>query len=185
MKFFGFLLLMQCIFCTAQSAELVKGYIVLPNGDTLRGQIKFGGFRAATNWEEVTFVDESGVEKKYKAQKDEVKGYGYEIMGIRKDFIYFIIKKKYNSQFFERIQKGSSYSVYASSVTNSYGTVDVTDVLYVVEKPSGEYVLVESCGTCPWRKTLTAFLADNPDALAGLENVKAKGLGAYLVSISN
>jgi hypothetical protein len=184
MKSFVFVLILQCFFYGAQSAELVQGYIVLPNGDTLRGQIKFGGFRAATNWEEVTFVDDAGVEKKYKAQKDEVKGYGYELMGIRRDFTYFVIKKKYNSQFFQRVHKGSSYSVYASSVTNSYGTVDVTDVLYVVEKPSGEFVLVESCATCPWRKTLTAFLADNPEALTELESVKAKELDAFLKKIS-
>ena len=184
MKSFVFVLILQYFFYTAQSAELVQGYIVLPNGDTLRGQVKFGGFRAATNSEEVTFVDQEGLEKKYKAQKGEVKGYGYELMGIRRDFTFFIIKKKYNSQFFQRIHNGSSYAIYASSVTNSYGTVDVTHVLYIVEKPSGEFVLVESCGTCPWRKTLTAFLADDPGALEGLENVKAKELETYLMRIS-
>jgi hypothetical protein len=163
---------------------LVNGYILLPNGDTLRGQIKFGGFRAATNTDEVTLVDQAGIEKKYKAKKGEVKGYGCETMGIKTDFMYFELKQKADSRWFQRINKGSRYSVYASSVTGSFGTVDVTEAWYVLEKPSGEFVLLETCGLCAWRKNLTAFLTDDPEALAGLEDVKAKELGAYLIKIS-
>lgn len=184
MKSFWFTLFFITSIITGKSATLVDGYIVLPNGDTLRGQIKFGGLREATNWEEVTFVDKNGVEKKYKAQKGEVKGYGYESMGIKKDYVYFLLKSKADSQWFQRVYKGSSYSVYATSVTGSFGTVDVTSPWYILEKPSGEFVFMETCGICPWRKNITAFLSDNPEALATLENVKAKELGEYLLKIS-
>lgn len=173
---------LSCMYTRA--ATLVDGYIILPNGDTLRGQIKFGGLREATNWEEVTFVDPSGVEKKYKAQKGEVKGYGYETMGIKKDYIYFVLKPKADSQWFQRVFEASRYSVYATSVTGSFGTVDVTAPWYVLEKPGGEFVMLETCGLCAWRKNLTEFLADNPEALAVLQTLKAKDLGAFLRDIS-
>lgn len=52
-----------------QAATLVNGYIILPGGDTLRGQIKFGGFREATATEWVTFVDNAGIEKRYNGKK--------------------------------------------------------------------------------------------------------------------
>lgn len=174
----------QCFFYAAHSADLYNGYIILPTGDTLRGQIKFGGARGGTNWEEVTLVDSLGVEKKYKAQKGEVKGYGYEVMGKKKDYLYFLLKTKADSQWFQRVYKGSRYTVYATTMTGSFGTVDVTSPWYVLEKPSGEFVFLETCGMCAWRKNLTEFLADNPEALAALENVKAKELGPFLGTIS-
>jgi len=180
--FFG--IVFQCIFYSAQSADLYNGYIILPTGDTLRGQIKFGGARGGTNWEEVTLVDSLGVEKKYKAQKGEVKGYGYEVMGKKKDYLYFLLKTKADSQWFQRVYKGSRYTVYATTMTGSFGTVDVTSPWYVLEKPSGEFVFLETCGICAWRKNLNEFLGDNPEALADLENVKAKELYTYLRRIS-
>jgi hypothetical protein len=162
----------------------VNGYILLPNGDTLRGQIKFGGSKAATNSEDVTFLDLAGVEKKYKGKKGEVKGYGYETIGIKKDFIFFELKQKADSKFFQRIKKGSRYNIYATSVTGSFGTVDVSEAWYVVEKPSGEFTHLQTCGICPWRKNLTDFLTGDPEALAPLETLKAKELQAYLIKIS-
>jgi hypothetical protein len=184
MKSFVFVLMFQCFFYAVQSAELVNGYIILPAGDTLRGQIKFGGARGGTNWEEVTLVDSLGVERKYKAQNGEVKGYGYEVMGIKREYIYFLLKPKADSRWFQRVYKGSRYNVYATAMTASFGTVDVTSPWYVLEKPSGEFVFMETCGICAWRKNLTEFLADNPGAVAELENVKAKELGPFLRTIS-
>ena len=183
MRIFFSLLLVCLSFFYSKASSLVNGYIILPNGDTLVGQIKFGGFRQATNWEEVTFVDNAGVETKYKAQKGEVKGYGIESFGIKKDFIYFELKPKANSRWFERIYTGAAYSLYGSSVTGSFGTVDVTSIWYVLQKPSGEFQFLETCGICPWRKNLSTFLAEDADALTGLEEVKAKELGKYLKKI--
>jgi hypothetical protein len=184
MKALWIALFITISFFSSGAPTLVNGYIVLPGGDTLYGQIKFGGVREATNWEEVTFVDKAGVEKKYKAQRGEVKGYGYETLGIKKDYIYFVLKQKADSQWFQRVFSGSKYTIYATSVTGSFGTVDVTSPWYVLEKPSGGFVFLETCGVCAWRKNLTEFLADDPDALASLENVKAKELYTYLIKIS-
>jgi hypothetical protein len=169
---------------SSRAQTLVNGYIVLPNGDSLFGKINFGGIRRATTWQEVTLVNTEGVEKKYRAQHEEVKGYGYEVVGVRKDFIYFRLKQKADSRWFERIHSGASYTLYRTSVTGSFGTVDVTAPWYVLQKPTGEFVFLENCGLCAWRKKLAEFLTDNPEALAQAEDVKAKELGEFLRRIS-
>lgn len=167
--------------CSAQPL-LVNGYIILPSGDTLIGKIKFGGFRAATNTDEVTFEKDDS-SKKYKARKGEIIGYGYESTGFRKHFRYFELKQKPDSRFFEWIYTGKAYTMYGSSVTGSFGTVDVSSIWYVLQKPDGQYVQLETCGLCAWRKNLAEFLADDPEALASLEAVKPKELGKFLRSI--
>jgi hypothetical protein len=168
--------------CSAQQL-LVNGYIILPGEDTLAGKIKFGGFRAATNTDEVTFEKDDSV-KRYKAKKGEIIGYGFESAGFSKHFRYFELKQKPDSRFFEWIYTGKAYTLYGSSVTGSFGTVDVSSIWYVLQKPDGQYVQLETCGLCAWRKNLAEFLADNPEALAGLEAVKPKELGKFLRSIS-
>jgi len=162
---------------------MANGFIVIPNGDTLVGKINFGGIKRATTSHEVSFIDAEGLEKKYSAQKDEVKGFSYEVAGYRKNYVYFKLKQKVDSRWFERIYAGTSYSLYLTSVTGSFGTVDVTAPWYVLQKPTGEYVFLENCGLCAWRQKLTEFLADNPDALAQVAEIKAKELGIFLRKI--
>lgn len=75
------------------------------------------------------------------------------------------------------------YTVYAAKYSSSSGPVVTVQISYVLEKPNGDYLYIDTCGICPWRKNMTAFLADNAEALAGLEEVKAKELGKYLLKI--
>ncbi len=170
-------------FLNSSAQNTASGFIVLPNGDTLIGKINFGSNNRATSSQAVSFIDAEGVEKKYNAQKDEVKTFSYEVAGYRKNFVYFKLKQKVDSRWFERIYKGTSYSLYLTSVTGSFGVVDVTAPWFVLQKPTGEYVFLENCGLCGWRQKLTDFLADNPDALAQVEELKAKELGIFLRKI--
>lgn len=71
-------------------------------------------------------MGQSGVEKIYKAQKDEVKWHGFETMAIKNDDTCFLLKLKADCQWFQWVFKGSRYSVYATSVTGSFGTMDDT-----------------------------------------------------------
>ena len=165
------------MFCKGWAQDIANGYIILPNGDTLIGKINF---KRAVSWQEVSFINADGLEKKFRAQKDEVKGYGFETFGMRKNYIFFNLNQRADSRWFERICSGKSYSLYRTSVTGSFGTVDVTSSWYVLQKPTGEFVFLENCGLCGWRQKLAEFLTDNPDASAQVESIKAKELGDFL-----
>lgn len=169
----------QSSFCQ----ETVNGYVVLPNDDTLNGIIKLGGIKRATTNREVTMIDSNGMEKKYRAQEGEVKAFGTEILGINKHYVFFKLKQKADSQWFERICTGKKYSLYLTRVTGSFGTVDVTSPWFVLQKANGSFVFLENCALCGWRKNLTEFLTDDQEILSRVEDIKAKELGTFLYSI--
>lgn len=168
----------------AQASNLVNGYIILPAGDTLRGQLKFGGLWAATNTIRVTFVDNAGIPKRYRAKKGEVVGYGFESLGASKDYLFFDVKPKSDSRFYERIIEGSRYTLFAVAINGVKGPVVHILTLYRLEKFNGEYLYFGNCRFCSWRKKLATFLADDPEALGALERVKLFNLHQYLISIS-
>jgi hypothetical protein len=184
MRFVYTIMFISLFLITVSAQKIVPGYIILSNGDTLIGKIHFGGFKQTTNSQEVSFINNEGIEKQYNANNDEVKAFGFENIGVRKHYVYFKLKYKADSRWFERIYIGTKYSLYLTSVTGSFGIVDVTAPWFVLQKPTGEYVFLENCGLCGWRQKLTEFLIDNPDAQAQVETIKAKELGNFLLKIS-
>jgi hypothetical protein len=147
-------------------------------------QIKFGGLREATNTIRVTFVDSTGIPMRYRAKKGEVVGYGFESLGASKDYLFFDIKPKSDSRFYESIIEGSGYTLIAVAVNGVTGLVVNIFTLYILEKDNGDSLYLGNCRFCHWRKKLATLLAGDSEALTALRGVKLHTLNHYLISIS-
>ena len=68
-------LFLSCNFLISQ-VTFVKGYMLNPNGDTVKGEVRINPKRLSENFTKLYFKDNNGVQKNHKP--DKVKGYGYE-----------------------------------------------------------------------------------------------------------
>ncbi len=166
------------------AADYVKGYIVLPAGDTLFCEIKISGSKASNNTR-VTILTTEGEEKSYSAKDDEVKAYGLYIGGIRSDYTFFNLKPKVESKFYKLLINGPKYKLYYILETADMGSVVSTSPKYVLVNSKGEFNFFGTCVLCGWRKRIEALVADDAFALEKLPDLKIKEVVAYINTINN
>lgn len=180
MKHLVFVVFLQCIFCNARAADLVNGYIIKANGDTVKCKIKLGGVPRATGGDQVTVVNQDGESIRYKAKEGEVIGYGVYLAGRSADFRYFELKPKAESNFYQLLYNGSKYKLYYIIETADMGTVVTSSPKYVFVNEKGAFNFFGTCTICGWRKRLGELLQDDAAALVELEKISAKDIPDFV-----
>ncbi len=177
------LTLLMATAASASPNDLVPGYIIKPNGDTLWGTINLGGFKRATNSEYVTLIDSTGVAVKYKAKDGEVLGYGIKpLLERRMDFLYFSVKPAVESGFFQRYTTGTRYTLYYRMMSANMGTVESTSPYYVLVNAKGAYAYFGTCTICGWKKKMREIMKeDDPAVLAELEELRGKDIPEFVL----
>jgi len=178
------LLLISCLSSYVYGADFVKGYIVMPAGDTVFCQIKISGSKA-TNYTRVTINTTEGEEITYSAKDGEVKAYGIFVGSIRSDYTYFELKPKVESRFYKLLINGPKYKLYYIIETADMGSVVASSPKYVLVNNKGEFNFFGTCALCGWRKRIEALVADDAFALEKLPDLKIKEVAAYINSINN
>lgn len=151
------------IFNTNTSAQVkyFQGYVILLNGDSLKGEIKMNLKREFDNFAKASFRKKEGSEiKSYSPAKIKE----YCVNGTT-----FVSRNVEGEQVFvRRISKGT-VNLYESQVE----TLQMNEIKiksdYYVEKAGGEFVKVKSS---KFKKQMTDVMADNEEIVQALENKK-------------
>ncbi len=142
-------------------AKYYKGYVVLLNGDTLKGEIRKNAKKEYDNFTKASFKKTNGTETKtYHA--DKVKA--YEVDGAT-----FISRNLDGEQVFvKRLSKGTVNLYEAQVEVLQMNEVKVRSDFYM-EKEAGEFVKIKSG---KFKKQITDVMGDNEEIVKGLEEKK-------------
>ncbi|MGY6521132.1 MAG: hypothetical protein ACXIUD_05345 [Mongoliitalea sp.] len=175
------LIAVACLFVSlnAMANDLVNGFVVFSNQDTVQTQIKISGRAPITNSEELVVV-QNGEEKVYKATRKEVLAYGFEFAQVSYTYRFFDIKKSYGSGFFRLIEGGENFELYEMKVKGIERELEVANSHYVLRKTSGDYVNFTTSLFGNWKKRLKDFIGDKPEALKELNGLKRNDVAVFV-----
>lgn len=140
-------------FAGAQSA-FVKAYIVNTAGDTIKGEVKVNPKKELTNFNKVTFKDESGVQKIYKPEK--IKAYGFG------DQHFVSYESDGETFFFNRVISGE-ISLFKLGIESMRMNKPVYEEVYYLSHASNHELIEVKEGR--FKKQLTEWTKDYPDLI--------------------
>ncbi|MDQ3046498.1 MAG: hypothetical protein M3R27_03050 [Bacteroidota bacterium] len=138
-----------------------KGYVLLLNGDTLKGELKKNMKKEFDNFARASFRKSEGAEMKtYRA--DKIKEYAV-------DGVVFVSRNVEGEQVFvKRVSKGA-VTLYESQIE----VLKMNDIVvksdYYMEKEAGEFIKIKSG---KFKKQMTDVMGDNEQIVKGLEEKK-------------
>lgn len=141
--------------------KFYKGYVLLLNGDTLKGELKRNLKKEYDNFAKATFRKSEGAEtKSYRA--DKIKEYCV-------DGIVFVSRNVDGEQVFvKRLSKGA-VNLYESQIEVLQMNELKVKSDYYMEKEAGEFVKIKSG---KFKKQMTDVMGDNEEIVKGLEEKK-------------
>lgn len=162
----------------ARAVDLLDGYIVMANNDTLKCKIKGGRFLNVP-FSGVTIVNEKGEEQAFRAKEQAIIAFGFVERFSRYDYMFVNTGDKTETGFYQRLVNGAKYKLY-SRPTTVYGG----NPTYVLFNPSGAFTLFEPCVVCPWKKRLREFLKDDPKALELVEDAPRVNIPKFVIDLN-
>ena len=178
MKFVIQLIIITTFSITAQAAELLPGYVVMANNDTVICKIKGGRFLNVP-FNGVTIINEQGEEQSYTRKDKKIIAFSFVENRVLYDYKFVDVADKSESGFYQRIVNGARYKLYMRPAT-VYGG----NPTYVLFNPSGEFTYFEPCVVCPWKKQLRELLKDDPKALALVDNAPRVNIPKFVQDIN-
>jgi hypothetical protein len=146
---------------TSAQVKFFKGYVLMLNGDTLKGEIKKNLKKEFDNFCRAAYrKTESGEVKTFRP--DKIKEYSV-------DGVIFVSRNVYGEQVFvKRLSKGT-VNLYEAQVE----VLQMNDLKvksdYYMEKDAGEFVKIKSG---KFKKQITDAMGDNQEIVKGLEDKK-------------
>jgi hypothetical protein len=142
-------------------AKYFQGYVIMLNGDSLKGEVKKNPKREFDNFTKASFRKKDGSEiKNYTPAK--IKEYNV-------DGITFVSRNVDGEQVFvKRISKGAVNLYEAQMETMQMNEIKVKSDYYM-EKSGGEFVKVKSG---KFKKQMTDVMSDNEEIVKALEEKK-------------
>lgn len=162
----------------ARSAELLDGYIVTADHDTVQCKIKGGRF-LLTPFSGAVMINAQGEEQSFGAKDKKVIAFGFTERYARYHYLYVDAGNKTESGYYQLLVNGPRYKLY-SRPTTVYGG----NPTYVLFNPAGQFTLFEPCLVCPWRKQLREFLKDDAKALALVETAPRVNIPKFATEIN-
>lgn len=134
-------------------ASIKNGFIVLANGDTLKGQLYFNG--DYDNFWRIVFKD-TVTNKKTTYTPQETKCYSV-------DSVYFYPKFLKKQWVFMGLLFNGDLKVYIYRYYMATGYTSGTETAYLYEKPNGQYLQVVWHRMYPFKKNVSEFFSDYPE----------------------
>lgn len=175
MKIF-FLALSICLYsllAVGQTPGLEKAYIITEKGDTLKGEAK-PNKKELDNYSKITFKDEKGVQKMYRATK--IKGYGI------KDDHYISMDSDDEKKFYKVLASGdiNFYKLGYEGLRMNSVVFEVE--YYVSRKNDPELSLVKES---KFKKQLGEWMEDNMEFIDAYGEDKKFDVEKALLAITN
>ncbi|UJP63791.1 hypothetical protein [Mongoliitalea daihaiensis] len=184
MKYYLLLICTLCSF-SLHANELVNGYIVMANQDTIQTSIKIAGRAPITNSQILVTVDDARGEQLFQAADKQVLGYGFKLNQVSYSFRFFDIQRSFGSAFFRLIENGDNFLLYENKVKGIDRTAEVPNSHYVLMKSSGETINFTTALFSNWKKVVKEFVWDNPEALKALSDLKRNEVPAFVRFLNN
>lgn len=155
------LLLVLGAFTSAQ-AELVwkTGYVILNNGDTVKGEIKYNTKKELPLFSKVTLKNAENIQKNYKP--DQIKEYGYE--GIR-----FLTRTMDKELVFLKLVSAGQINLFEWQFEVYHGDQTLVEKEFYIEKIDGDAKGPEKLKGNRFKKTVSELMADNTELVARVE----------------
>ena len=152
---------------TAAKAELVwkTGYVVLNNGDTLKGEIKYNTKKELSLFSKVYFKNAENVQKTYKP--DDVKAYGYED-------IRFLTRTMDKELVFLKLVSEGQINLFEWQYEVYHGDETLVEKDFYIEKVGGEAKEPEKLKGNKFKKTVSELMADNTELVARINGEDKK-----------
>lgn len=164
---------------TAKAQVTAEGYLVLTGQDTVKCTIKLAGKKKVTGYNNLVIVNETGEETVYEAETKQVQAFGFEILGVKQEYRFVELPKKWNSGFFVLKESGPNFKLYSNYLAES------DDYHYAIFKPNGDYLEVTTHAIGNWRKKLQDFFSDSPEALKFIESMKSKEIPELIKKLNS
>ncbi len=152
---------------TAAKAELVwkQGYVILTNGDTLKGEIKYNTKKELPLFTKVTLKNAEGVQKNYKPE--DVKEFSYE--GVR-----FLSRSMDKELVFLKLVSAGKINLFEWQFEVYHGEQTEVEKDFYVENTEGESKSLKKLKGNHFKKTVSEMMADNSELVARIESEDKK-----------
>jgi len=149
-----------------------KGSVILNNGDTLRGKIMFNN--DYSNYNTLIFRD-TITNKNTNYKPREVKSFSL-------DSLIFYRKILNNQWVFECLLLNGDLKVYLYRYYMSTGYTSGTETSYIYEKSNGQYLMISTYITYPFKKRVSEFFSDYPELSEKIYNKTYKFNDLFLIA---
>jgi hypothetical protein len=163
MKNITILISLMLIGSNLLAKDLVDGYILMSNNDTIKCKIKVPKDLAL--FDKVSIQDSLGKEQTYKAKNIDINGFGFFYQGQKYDYT-LIIDDRRGAQFLMRKLAGTRFNLYYryDYVSFASGASYRSDT-YMLEDTAKRSVTVTGNAFSSYKKKIKAFLKDDPAML--------------------
>jgi hypothetical protein len=162
----------------AGAADLLPGYVVMANHDTVHCKIKGGKF-LSNPFYRVTIVSETGEEETLPSQTKKIIAFGFVEKLRSFHYLFVDVGDKLESGFYQLVVDGLKYQLYGRPAT-LYGG----NPTYVLFNPKRDFKKFEPCVLCPWKKQLRELFKDDPAALQHLENASRVDIPSLVIDLN-
>lgn len=152
---------------SAAKAELVwkSGYVILNNGDTVKGEIKYNTKKELPLFSKVTLKTPDNVQKNYKP--DQVKEYSYE--GVR-----FLPRTVDKELVFLKLVSAGQINLFEWQYEVYHGDQTLVEKDFYIEKVGSDVKEPEKLKGNRFKKTVSELMSDNVDLVNRVENDSKK-----------
>lgn len=155
------LLLVLGSFTTAK-ADLVwkPGYVILTNGDTVKGEIKYNTKKELPLFSKVTLKNAENVQKNYKP--DDVKEYCY-------DDVHFLARTMDKELVFLKLVSAGQINLFEWQFEVYHGDQTLVEKDFYIEKVGGQDKEPKKLKGNHFKKTVSEMMADHTELVARVE----------------
>jgi hypothetical protein len=168
MKNITILISLMLIGSNLLAKDLVDGYILLSNNDTVKCKIKVP--RDLAMFDKVSIKDSLGKEQTYKAKSIDINGFGFFYKDKKYDYT-LILDDRAGAQFLMRELAGPRFNLYYRYDYSSAGPgASYRSDTYVLEDTAKRTVRVTGGVFSSYKKKIKVFLKDDPSMLELFDN---------------
>ncbi len=143
--------------------DLIDGYILMPNNDTIKCKIKVP--KDLDLFDKVSIQDSLGKEQTYKAKNKEINGFGFFYKDQKHDYT-LIVDDHGGAQFLMRKLAGTRFILYYRYDYMSFGSgASYRSDTYRLEDTAKRTVTVTGGIFSSYKKKIKTFLKDDPAML--------------------
>lgn len=154
------------------ATKYVKGYAVLNNGDTLKGEIAFND----------DYADYQYLRLRDTVSKEKTSLHPQDVRFISIDTMHFYPKKLKRDSVFMHLLKNDSLKIYRYQYMMTIGNSNITETSFIYEKPDGTNLQVTSKMMFPFKKRVGEFFSDCPELSEKILNKTYKFDDLYLIA---